>query len=305
MTLTVRSAGLPARGVVFEFGVVVAGLVGVTLWSQVAGALQPLAETLFGSGTRLATLPAPMLATSAIFVCGVVVAGVVYARARGFDLGAEPPGRADLSVVGGAVAVPAVLVGGTALVARWTGVAYGDLTNTAFAADAPLDPILAILGLSTVVAVPTLVVVCQLVVQNGFQDALGGDAAVVLTTLVAGFTMTSHSGLTIAPETGKLAVAVLLVLAFGVARYATHHVDRGRHRTAAHLPAVLLLAAIVASALLGVESLAGGLFVLANVGAVGYAAYGFDRTGSLLVPALAYLSVLLATDAVVLLEAGF
>lgn len=305
MSLNVRSVGRSNRGVVFEFGVVVAALVGVALWSQVAGALLPLAATLLGSGTTLATLPAPMLATSAVFACGVVGTGVVYARARGFALGTELPGRADLSAVGGAVVVPGVLVGGTALVAGWTGVAYVDLTNAAFAADAPLAPILALMALSAAVAVPVLVVVCQVVAQNALRAALDGDAAVVLTTLVAGFVLTGHSGLTVAPETGKLAVAVLLVLAFGVARYATEHVERDRLRTAAYLPAVLLLAVVVASALLGVESLAGGLFTLAQVGVVGYAAYGYERTGSLLLPALAYLSLLLATDAVVLLEAGF
>lgn len=128
----------------------------------------------------------------------------------------------------------------------------------------------------------------------------------VLTTLFAGFVlMSTHGGLTAFPDRGKIVGAVLGLLALGVGVSAAARVDRRALRYLGYLPGVLFVAVVVLAGVAAVESVAGALFAATQVGALAVAAYTYERTDSLLPPALAYLSLLLTTELVLFaLEAG-
>lgn len=288
--------------VAVEFGVVAAALVAVYLWADVLAApLSTAVESLPGvDGIVLVGL-----VTGVAIVGGLVAFAGVYAAIRGIDVGLALPGAGDWRLTALAAVTPVAAVALTKFVGVLTGVPYNSLTMTAYAGGTA-TPFLVITGLGLLVGVPGLVVVCQVLVQGSFERTVGSDAAVVLTTLVAGFVATSNTGgLTAVPDPGTLAGAVLFVPALGLAAYATASVDREWLRYLTYLPAVAFVALVVLSGIAAVDSVAGGLFAATHVGVLGFAAYSYDRTDSLAVPALAYLSLLLADEAVVFLfEAG-
>jgi len=79
--------------------------------------------------------------------------------------------------------------------------------------------------------------------------------------------------------------------------------DRLRYLT--YAPVLLVTAVIVLSGVAEIESVAGGLFVTTHLAVLGIAAYAYERTNSVLVPALAYTSLLLANTTVMFVfEAG-
>lgn len=286
-----------------EFGLAVVVLVGFYLWQRaVPTAPSPMFDAVPFSGGLLVD----GLVRSALLLAGFGLFAGAYAARRGIEVGTAFPSSDDLSLVGLTLLIPAVLVGATKAVGNLTGVPYGSLTLTAVAADAPVEPFLLVTGLGLFVGVPSYLLTCQVVVQGSFENAVDGDVAVVLTTVVAGFLLTSSSGgLSPFPELGKLVGAVLFVVAVGVALHVPERVGRRRLRFLAYAPAILLVAVTVLSGIAGVESVAGGLFALTQIAVLGLAAYTYERTETLVVPALAYLSLSLTSSAVVFLfEAG-
>lgn len=294
----------PNRPVAVEFAVVAAVLAVVYLWERLVRLVADPLSAALGPAPAFGWLPVGGLATGGLFLAGLALFARTYASARAIDVGLARPTRAALPLVGLAAATPATLVGVTALAGALTGVPYSSLSMTYYGGG-PTAPVLAVVGLGLLVGVPALVITCQVLVQGSLDLAVEGDRAVVLTTLATGFAMTSHSGLATAPDPGKLVGAVLFVLVFGAAVLATERIDRSRRRRLAWLPVALFVAFVVGSGVAELDSLAGGLFAVAHLGTLGVAAYTYERGDSLLLPALAYLSLSLATTAVVLgLEAG-
>lgn len=289
-----------ARPIAAEFGFVTVALAIVYLWNRVirafAGPLSAALDTPAFGG-----LPIGVLVANALFVAGLGLIVWAYAVLRSVDVGPALPERIDPSLLGLAVGVPLVLVGTTKLVGVLTGVPYGALTSVSYGAGASLTPVLSVVAAGLSVGVPGLVLICQVLVQGSFERELDGERAVVLTTLVTGFVMTGHSGLSTVPPRGKLVGAVLLALLLGVAPHAAERVTRERLRYLAYLPAFLFLALVAGSALAEVGSVAAGLFTLTRLTALGVAAYTYERSRSLLVPAIAYLSLSIADYAVVIL----
>lgn len=292
------------RPVALEFAVVAAVLAVVYLWERLVRiAADPLSVAL-GPTPAFGWLPVGGLATGGLFLAGLALFARTYASVRGIDVGLAWPSRAALPLVGLAAATPAAFVGVTALAGALTGVPYSTLSMTYYGGG-PIVPVLAVVGLGLLVGVPALVLTCQVLVQGSLGLAVEGDRAVVLTTIVTGFAMTSHSGLAIAPDLGKLIGAVLFVLVFGASLLATERFDRPRRRRLAWLPVALFVAVVVGSGVAELDTLAGGLFAVAHLGALGVAAYTHKHGDSLLLPALAYLSLSLAEAAVVIgFEAG-
>ena len=298
-----QSVDRSARPVAVEFGFATAALVVVYLWSRaIRAAAGPLSAAL--DLPSFAGLPVDLLAVNALFLVGLALIVAAYVTVRDVDVGLALPGRTDLALLGAAVAVPPVLVGVTALVGAITGVPYGSLTNTAYGPDATLAPVLFVVAAGLSVGVPGLVLVCQVLVQGSFEREFDGERAVVLTTLVTGFAMTGHSGLATVPPRGKLAGAVLFALLLPVAPYAAGRVTRRGLRSLAYLPACLFVVVVVASAAVAVESVAGALFAFTRLAVLGVTAYTYGRSRSLLLPALAYLTLSLADYAVVVLAEG-
>ncbi|MFC7080415.1 hypothetical protein [Halorussus caseinilyticus] len=238
--------------------------------------------------------------TVMLVVLGLVVGA--YATWRGIDVRLTRPTREDLPAVVAALAVPALLVALTALVGGATGASYSSLARTSYAADVALRPVLVVTGLGLFVGVPSYLLLCQVVVQGSFGRVVGGDAAAVLTTATAGFLLVGTgggTGLSAFPDRGRLVGAALFTVAVGVAAYAIGRTERPWVRYLAAVPALALAATVVVSAVAAVESPAGALFAGTQLVVLGLAAFTYERTDSLAVPALAYLGISLAHDAAV------
>ena len=289
----------PSHPIVAEFALVTAALVGVSLWRRLSSDVLSLA---FGSPAAFDGLLLNGVVTGGVFVAGVALFAGLYAAVRDVDVGLALPSRNDLRLTGLAAVTPVALVGLTKLVGTATGVPYNSLTKTAYAADASVTPVLIVAGLGLVVAVPVLVIVCQVLVQGSFRRVLDGGSAVALTTLATGFvSMSTTGGLTPVPDRGKLAGAALFALLFGGGLYARDRVADDRLRALFLAPVGLFGAVVVLSGIAAVESVASGLFALTHLAVLGLAAYAYERTGSLAVPAVAYASLLLANRLVVYL----
>lgn len=286
-----------------EFAVVTVGLVGLYLWREAVTVAHP---SLAGVIPQFEGLLVDGLVSGGVFVAGVGLSAAAYASYRGADAGVALPARSALPSVALAVVVPVLLVGLTKLVGALTGVPYNSLTMTAYAADASVWPVVAVAGLGLLVAVPTLVLVCQVFVQGSFRQVVEGDVAIVATTLLAGFAMVSDTGgLDAVPDEGKLAGTALFAIALGFGLYGRELFESERLRYLAYAPLALVAALVLLSVVAEIESVAGGLFVATHVVTLGVAAYTFDRTDSLLVPALAYLCLMLSNRTVVFVfEAG-
>lgn len=286
-----------------ELGMITAMLVGVFLWGEVIGELLPaVVATLPGvAGVVFITL-----VSGGLLLGGIVVLVGAYATVRNIDVALGAPSRSDSGLAGIAVLVPVGCVAVTKLVGTATGVPYNSLTKTSVAADASLLAVLLITGLGVIVGVPVLVVICQILIQGSFGNAARGKGAVVPTTVLAWFLLVSNTGgLATVPRVGKLLGTVVFTLSVGVALYATEQIERKWFRYLGFVPVVLITASIVLSSIAAVQTITGGLYAATHLAVFGVAAYVYDETESLFVPALAYGSLLLANTTVVLVfEAG-
>ena len=286
-----------------EFAIVTTVFAGLYVWQRI------LSDTLlvaFGSSPWFEEVLIDGLLSGGLFIVGLTLFTVVYVAYRDIDSGLKLPKRADMALIGLVGVVPAVLVGLTKLVGSLTGVPYNSLTMTSYAADASVMPVLLLAGLGVGIGVLTLVIVGQVLVQGSFKRAVGEDLAIVLTTIVTGFVMMSNTGgLGTVPDQGKLIGTILFALSLGVGLYTVQSMSSNRLRYLAYAPVLLVTAVIVLSGIAEIESVAGGLFVATHVAVLGIAAYAYERTSSVLVPALVYTSLLLANTTVVfVLEAG-
>ncbi|QLD89068.1 hypothetical protein HWV07_08510 [Natronomonas salina] len=296
-----RRASHTTNPVVFEFAIVTAVFGGLYLWQEaLRGSILSLFDLSFGG------VLADGLVYTGLFLGGLAAFAVPYARYRGIRIGLSLPTRTDARVLGLAAVGPVALAALTKLVGVLTGVSYSSLTMTAVAADAPLTPVLAIAGLGILLGTPALVIVCQVLVQGSFEQAVGSTTAVVLTPLVAGFALLSETGgLGPVPDLGKLIGVVLFTLLLAGSVAGAQRIGSGRRRILAATPVALFVAVVVLSGIAEIESVAGGLFVLLHFAVLGIAAYGYERSDSLLVPAVTYTSLLLANSLIVyFFEAG-
>lgn len=285
-----------------EFGVAAALLVGLYVWQRVVGE----AMTAVVGDAVPGGLAVHGLVHGSLLVGGLVGFAAAYVRARDIEVGRSLPSRGELPLVALALLVPAALVAVTKLVGTVTGVQYNALTRTAVAADPALRPILVVTGVGLAVSVPVLVVVCQVLVQGSFRRVVGRDAAVGLTTLVAGVALVDATGgLNPIPDQGRLAATVLLAAGLAVAVVGHERLDGDGLRYLAAVPAGVVAALVLFAVVAEIGSLAGALFVTTQLAVFAVAAYTYDRTDSLLGPAVAYTTLIVANRLVVVgLEAG-
>lgn len=240
------------------------------------------------------------LVNGAILVAGMVVFTAIYARVR--DLPPSPGvlDRSDLPLLAAATLVPPV---GVALVyglAGVTGTTLSALTDTYVAADTSLVLPMVVTALGLFVGLPAYVLLAHALVQRTLRTATGPWMAVGLTTILVGFvgpTDLAGQGL------GVRIAAVSLLLAAGIAlpAYAAHSFDRVWLPWVCAVPLALFTIGFVTEWLTGLDGPATVAFALAEVGIVGLGGYTYERTDSLLAPALAYASFVVATKVTVLL----
>lgn len=286
-----------------ELGTITALLVGVYLWREL---VREALTTVFGTPPVVGGMFFSALVSGGVLLLGLIVFTGAYATFRDIDVGLGLPSRNDAPLAGMAVLTPVICVAVTELVGTVTGVPYTSLTKTSIAADAPVLPVLLVAGLGLIVGVPVLVVICQILVQGSFERVVSANVAIVLTTAMTGFVMVSNTGgLATVPELGKLIGAVVFTLALGVAVYANERVDRSWLRYLGVAPVLLVTAISILSSVAEIATMAGGLYAATQLAVLGVAAYTYDETESLFVPALAYASLLLANRTVVFVfEAG-
>jgi len=286
-----------------ELGIITALLIGVYLWQEL---VRESLTTVFGTPPVVGGIFLSTLVSGGVLILGLIVFTGAYATFRNIDIGLRIPSRNDVSLAGIAVLVPVVCVAVTKLVGTVTGVPYNSLTMTSVAADAPVLPVLLIAGLGLIIGVPALVVICQVLIQGSFEQVVSASPAIVLTTAMTGFVMVSNTGgLATVPELGKLIGVVVFTLSLGVAVYANERVDRSWLRYLGFAPVLLVTAIIILSGIAEIETIAGGLYAATQLAVLGVAAYTYNETESLFVPALAYTSLLLANRTVVFVfEAG-
>lgn len=289
--------------IVLEFGIITALLMGVYLWREL---VSEVLTAVFGRSTVVGGVLLGGLVSGGILLVGLLGFAAAYSRFREIEIGLRLSSRKAVPLVGLAVLTPIVCVALTKLVGVVTGVPYNSLTKTSVAADAPVLPVLLIAGLGLLIGVPMLVVICQVLIQASFDQVVSADAAIALTTAVAGFVMVSNTGgLATVPELGKLIGAAAFTLSLGIAVYANERLDNDSLRYLGFAPVIVVTAIIVFSGIAEVGTLTGGLFAATQFAVLSIAAYTYDRTGSLLAPALAYAALLLSNRTVVFVfEAG-
>ncbi len=287
-----------------EFAVVIAIVGGVYLWDRLTQSLTAPITRVIGSELSLGGLPLPGVVTSSLFLVGLVVTAWLYTQHRAIDPGIQYPHTDDLPLVGMGIGLPVGMVGITLFVGRLTDVSYSSLTMTYYADPAAIWPILSLIGLGLAVGIPSLLVMCHIFIQASLNRALTGEQAVIATTFLAGFLLLSHSGLSTVPDQGKLIGAILVVGGLATAVFATEHIDNRHLRLLAYLPLCLVISVIFVAAILEIGSAAEGLFTITNIGVIAVASYTYDRSRTLILPALTYSSLFIANATVVLLIEG-
>lgn len=280
-----------------EFVFVSTIFVWLYLWRHL---LSSILQILLGSPPWFGGILIDGLLSGALFVAGLIVFTAVYVTYRGIDVALGLPNQTELALIGMAGLVPAVLAGVTKLVGTITHVPYNSLTMTSYGADATLTSILPIVGLGLIVGVLTLVIVCQILVQESFNQVANADVAIILTTTVTGFALMSNAGgLTPVPDLGKLIGVVLFTVTLGVGLFVETYVSDERLRLLSYLPVLMVTVVIVISIVSEIGSITAGLFVFTHFMVLGVAAFTYERTNSLLGPTVAYTTLLLANTSIV------
>ncbi|WP_415380923.1 hypothetical protein [Halosimplex sp. TS25] len=263
-----------------------------------------LLDVVFHPVLALASsLPAGQRWTLARVVYGVLAIGglgalaAAYVTVREVDLSLSLPEREHGPLVAIAALVPAVLAVGSNVAAV---VAAPEFSVGDFAVAALNGPFGYLPGdylVDPLVLVTLTALLYHGLVQASLARVVDGDIAVLATTLVAGIllrephSMQFRNGpLWFTFSTEGVSMAVLFVITIAVIAHATDQFEDSRLRWLAFVPAVLALAYVAmwttttASSALDHVHTASGVVVIAT------AAYAYDRTDSLLVPAVAYLS---------------
>ncbi|WP_211311216.1 hypothetical protein [Halarchaeum salinum] len=290
-----------SRRVATHVGAVVAFLTAVVVWQRAVRVVTRAA---------VASLPFDGLVFSgflsaAVFLVGLALLAVGWARYRGVDLGVKWPARAHwpLIVVAGSGAV--ALIAATAVLGALTAVPYGALAKVQYGTLDPIAPVLAVAGLGVLVSVPGLALVCQVLVQTPLRAVFGGERAVIATTVLTSVAFVSDTGgLAAVPSIGRLFGVALLAALVGLGVVVNARDVDGWRRLFVLGGLLLVGIAIVGSALLGVDSIAGVAYALARVGVLALAALVYERSASLLASILVYLAFALTNVLVLLTTAG-
>lgn len=282
----------------------VVGLIAVSyLWAILLGnALAQVNATYPLPGRVLGVIVTWQL----LYLGGFAGVAVLYLRIRGLDVGLALPRREHLPIVGAAAIAPAALIGLTKATGALTGVTIGELVLSHYGSAAGPTEFLVFAVVSPLGTSVGLALTCQVLFQETFAGTVDRGSAAPAAATVAGFLLLSDaSGLAAVTDRGTLIAAVLFAAALWLAVVANERAERDWLRALAALPATVLVALAVFEGVAEIESLAGALLVVTYLATLGIAAYGYERTGSLVVPVLAYASVLVATEVVAFaLEAG-
>jgi hypothetical protein len=290
-------------------GVVAAALFGAfVLWTQVLLEIGVRFGHAFDGyldlGSGVGALADNALLADVVVIAGMVAFAAVYARVRGMSLPLAVPDRSGLHLVVAAVAVPIASVAAVHGLADLTGTSLAALEGRYVAEDVSLFVSGVVTSLELLLGLPAYVLLAHVLVQRTLGTATRAPVAIGLTTLVVGLVGPTEL-VGVGAPLRTVAVTVLLPTSIALPIYAAHSFDADWLPWVCAVPLALFGVGLLTSWLADVDGLAGAAFALAQVGVVGLAAYAYEETGSLLPPALAYASLVVATEAtIVLFEAG-
>lgn len=284
-----------------EGAIAVAAFGAVVLWihalSPVASALQSVVRPGALAETGLGSLAATALTNSAVVVAGTVAFTASYARVRDRPIPLALPDRADLPLVAAVAVAPVAAVGVVELLAGATGTSTAALTDSSYAPG--VDPVgpATITALVLALGLPVYVLVTHALVQRTLRSAARPWVAIGLTTLLIGTV-----GPTDLVSSGRpfqvAAVTLSLAAAIAIPVFAAEAFDRAWLSAFCALPLAIFAGGVVVQWATGFDGFADAALGLAEVGLVGISAYAYERTESLLPPALAYAAFVVARDAV-------
>lgn len=287
-TLSMRVGDLVQRALVLELGAVVALFIGFHAYTiAVDTVLDPY---FLDSDLSLSILRGVLVLLG---MSALVVSTVVW---RDYSLPVSMPDRTDGRLIGAAVV-------GTAFLATLPFLLFTLRTEVGILRTLLLAPDVAGGFLDRTLVRITLfvsgmVLLYHGLVQGALQRVFGHehDRTVAITTLVGVYLVTPNvvsygtfaTGPWIHLWGNRGAIAVLFVLALGIAVYADERVTDHRVRILAMLPVAAAVGLVVLVLATTVDTPEAALVVLTRVGVVGVAAYAYDRTVSIVTPALIY-----------------
>ncbi|WP_459192594.1 hypothetical protein [Halosimplex sp. J119] len=286
------------RAFVVELAVAVALLAVAQAYLNLLNLVLDLVRTLASSLPNGQRRSLETVVYSLLAVGGLSALAVAYTSVREVDLGLSMPDREDAPLVALAAAVPAVLAAGfSAATLAASNVSLADIA----AADLGAGALFGFLPTSFAVEVLALAAVSALLYHGLVQESLArvadADIAVLATTLVVGVLLREPALLgfrerplwfTFSEE--GVAMAVLFVAALAAVAYATNFLKGSSLRWLAVLPPVLALALAAVWTVNGASTPLELVYNGLEVAVLGLAAYAYDRTESLVTPAVAYLS---------------
>lgn len=276
------------RAFVVELGIVLALFVGFNAYTIALGNV--LDPYFLDSDDSLLVL------RSALALIGMGALAASYASWRGYSLSASAPDRTDGRSIGAAVVGTAVLatLPFFLLVLR-ADIGVSHVASTVSDLDALfLDRTLIQIALF----VFGMALLYHGFVQGALQRLFGRERglAVVVTTILSGYLAaptvarygTFPNGPWLSLWGNRAAVAVLFVVALGVAVYGGERTDERRVRALWLLPVLAALALVALVLAPDVDSLNGALVMTTRVAVIGVAAYAYDDTESMIAPTLVY-----------------
>lgn len=285
---SLRGSADALRPFAVELGLLLTAVIGFSAYSIALTAV--LDPYFLDSDTAL------LLVRSALLLVGLAVLTRSVAAWRGYSLPVSVPTRDDARTIGAAV------VGSTllamlpfSLLALQTGTGIEHVVGT-------LADVGGVFSSRTLIRlslfVPGMVLLYHGLVQGALRHAFADDGrlAVLVTILLGGYlaapTTVTYGTFAFGPWLSlwgsRAAVAVLLVLALGLAVAADGRVDDDRLHALTRLPvlaALTLVAVVVAAA---ADSAGGALVLVTRAAVIGVAAAAYDATDSLAAPMLVY-----------------
>lgn len=244
-------------------------------------------------------------ARGVVLLAGLSAFGAAYVRLSDLPAPTELPGRSAFPLAAVAALVPAALVALAAVLAAATGTGLSAVAGVGIAADAAWSSVAATTLARLFVSLPAYLIVAHVLVQSTLADATDRRTALVLTAVIV---------LAIGPEEFDILVADLLdvlrpvgvAVAIALPVYARASFDRRWLTALSAAPLAIVTIGAVGRWLGGLDGPAAATLAAAEAAVVLAGVYGCDRTDSLVPPALAYASYVVAIDAFVLLfDAGF
>ena len=276
------------RAFVVELGIVVVLFVG--FYAFTIGLDNALDPYFLDSDATL------LIIRSVLVLAGMGVLVASHASWRGYSLPASIPERTDGPLIGVAVAGTAILA--TLPFLLLTVHMDVGISHVAFTV-ADLGGVFFNRTLIRVALfVSGMVLLYHAFVQAALQRVFGHDRdlAVAVTTVLGGYLVTptvlTYGAFANGPWLflwgTRAVVAILFVLALGVAVYADERVDDSRVHALARLPVLATLAFAVVVLTVAADSPTGALVMTTRVAVVGVAAYAYDGTESMVAPTLVY-----------------